>query len=58
VELKRRGHDVTVYEADKVARGLIPFTVRVSNEGGLTIAYDGKPLEPSKFLLHGTGGQV
>ena len=47
VALSGRGYDVTVYEADKVAKGIVPLDVNVNNDTGLNIVYDGKTLDPS-----------
>jgi hypothetical protein len=45
-ELTDRGYGVTVYEADKVARGTVPLDVRVSNTDGLSINYNGEIFKP------------
>jgi hypothetical protein len=47
VALNDRGYDVTVYEADKVAQGIIPLDVSVDNDAGLKVVYDGKTLDSS-----------
>jgi hypothetical protein len=42
-DLDSRGYDVIVYEADKVARGEIPFNARLDNDG-LTVTYGNRTL--------------
>lgn len=42
-ELSRRGHEVAVYQADKVALGIIPMDI-ILNDNGLLMRYDNKHL--------------
>jgi hypothetical protein len=44
--LTSRGYDVTVYEADKVAQGIVPLEVSVSDDMGLKVVYDGNRFDP------------
>jgi hypothetical protein len=48
-ELTGRGYGVTTYEADKVAQGVTPLEVSVTNESGLHVKYDGHELIPGSI---------
>ncbi len=39
-QLNGRGYEVIVFEADMVAEGTKPFSVKVNNDSGITILYD------------------
>jgi glutathione synthase/RimK-type ligase-like ATP-grasp enzyme len=44
-KLQYRGYDPIIYEADKVADGIIPLDVRVDGVSGMRVSYNGRPLE-------------
>lgn len=47
--LTSRGYGVTVYEADKVAQGIVPLDVSVNGDTGLSVVYNGNSLDPSRM---------
>lgn len=47
--LREKGHEVAIYNADKVAKGLEPFSLVISDTGTVSISVDGRDVSPGQL---------